>query len=223
MDGVFTIIQGKFPHTGVAITLYEVFHYGTLIHKKDSYQYENNSHINYEYPATMENKWISNNIHVTMSIQPTWHQRDLKYKSMIEITYHINKKTRSNIKHQQGSVQHNASQRKKTISTWNQIIIYLTLKITKEWVALLLDLKSPSQSWRRKVWNWLLTRWMLTPATSLQKVTKKYKAHMENLNAPLDSWRQVVKKRHKICPIWTLLKFPPPESWAQSRFRRPLF
>ena len=54
MDGVFIIIQGKFSHAGVAGPLYEMFHCGTLIHKKDSYQYDNSSHIK------------------TMSIPPTW-------------------------------------------------------------------------------------------------------------------------------------------------------
>ena len=79
MDGVFSVVQVKCPHAGVAKPLYEMFHYRTLMHKKDSYQYDNSSHIKtMSIRLTLQARHI-NNIHVTQSIPPTWNKRDLKH------------------------------------------------------------------------------------------------------------------------------------------------
>ena len=73
----FSAIQGKIPHVRVDRSLYDTFHCETLIHKNDSYQYDNSSHINI---VSIWPTWQTrdlNDMRVKWSIPPTWHKRDL--------------------------------------------------------------------------------------------------------------------------------------------------
>ena len=133
MDGILSVIQGKFPHAGVARSLHEMFRYKNSHSKNDSYQHDNfawmvtmsippnmstkgsrsNIHGDNEYPANMATKGSQTSIKQIHDINYMSHQQKKQYPT-------------SNIKH--GSIQHNASHSKET----NKYMITLHIPHTED-------------------------------------------------------------------------------------------